>query len=87
MISRKGFIALRTFSVQKMSYCSKEFLESIFLNLVKVQKLDVTNKCYLAQKKAVLFNYIFLSGELPYVSFLPGKLLFPGESPLTRILL
>ena len=48
-----------------MSYCSKEFLESIFLNLVKVQKLDVTNKRYLAQKKAVLFNYIFDQENCP----------------------
>ena len=59
MISRKRFIALRTFSVQNMSYCSKEFLESIYLNLVKAQKPDGTNKCYLAQKRVVLFNCIF----------------------------
>ena len=68
-----------------MSYCSKEFLESMYLNLVKVRKPDGTNKCYLAQKKVVLFNCIFLSGELPYVSFLPGKLPFLGELPLTGI--
>ena len=37
----------------------KEFLESI-LHLVKVQKTGGTNKCYLAQKKVVLFNYIFI---------------------------
>ena len=59
MISSKGFIALRVFSSQKMSYRSKEFLEGIFLHLVKVQKPDWTNQCYLAQKKVVLFNYIF----------------------------
>ena len=65
VIKGKGFIALCTFSVQKMSYCSKEFLESIFLNLVKVQKLDVTNKCYLAKKKVVLFNHIFYQVNCP----------------------
>ena len=65
MISSKGFIALSTFSVQKVSYCSKEFLESIFLNLVKVQEPDGTNTCSLAQKKVVLFNYVFYQENCP----------------------
>ena len=77
MISSKGFIALRTFSVQKMSYCSKEFLESIFLNLVKVQKLDVTNKCCRAQKKVVLFNYIFYQENSPMSVFAPWQIAVP----------
>ena len=71
MIISKGNIDLRIFSFQEIFYRSKEFLESIFLHLVKVQKLDETKR--------------ILSGELLYVSFLPGKLQFPGESPLPRI--
>ena len=33
-------------------------------------------------KESSFIQLYFLSGELPYVSFLPGKLPFAGESPL-----
>ena len=91
MVSSNGFIPLRPFSMKKMSNSSKELLESIFLNLVKVLKPDVTNKHYLAQKKKKKKNCFiqlyFLSGELPYVSFFPGKLPFLNQLPLTHITL
>ena len=58
-----------------MSYCSKEFLESTYLNLVKVQKLDGSNKCSLAQKKVVLLNCIFYQENIP----------FPGEYIINNI--
>ena len=69
--------------MQKMPYHSKEFFESIFLYLVNVQKTDGTNKCYFAQKKVVLFNYIFYQNNCSVVNCMSGKLLFPGKSPLT----
>ena len=69
------FIALCIFSEQKMSYHSKDFLEGIFVPLVKVQKpMEEVNATSLKRK-------LFYSTKF-FVRILPVKLLFSGESPL-----
>ena len=51
--------------MQKKPYHLKNILREHIYSLVKVQKIDGINKCYLAQKKVVLFNYIFHQENYP----------------------